>query len=129
MLRLLASTVLYVLGNAIGLVVASRVLPGFSIDFWSIVIVASIFTLIVVVITPLLIKISLKNVPQMSGGVALVAILVGLIGTSMFSEGLKITGLSTWILAPLIIWIIALIAGLVLPLFLFKKTLEKVKES
>jgi uncharacterized membrane protein YvlD (DUF360 family) len=129
MLRLLASTVLYVLGNAIGLVVASRVLPGFSIDFWSIVIVASIFTLIVVVITPLLIKISLKNVPQMSGGVALVAILVGLIGTSMFSEGLKITGLSTWILAPLIIWIIALIAGLILPLFLFKKTLEKVKES
>lgn len=65
----------------------------------------------------------------MSGGVALVAILVGLIGTSMFSEGLKITGLGTWILAPLIIWIIALIAGLVLPLFLFKKTLEKVKES
>ena len=129
MIRLLASTVLYVLGNALGLVVAAQLLPGFSIDFWSILIVAAIFTVIVVVITPLLIKISLKNVPQMSGGVALVAILVGLIGTSMFSDGLKISGLSTWILAPLIIWIIALIAGLVLPLFLFKKTMEKVKES
>ncbi|MBN69344.1 MAG: hypothetical protein CME32_08715 [Gimesia sp.] len=129
MLRLLASTVLYVLGNAIGIVVAAQLLPGFSIDFWSIVIVAAIFTLIVVVITPLLIKISIKNVPQTSGGVALVAILVGLIGTSMFSDGLKISGLTTWILAPLIIWVVALIAGLVLPLFLFKKTLEKVKES
>lgn len=129
MIRLIASTILYVLGNAIGIIVASSVLPGFSIDVLSIVIVAVIFTVIVAVITPLLIKISIKNVPQMTGGVALVAILIGLIGTSFFSDGLTIDGLNTWLLAPLIIWVVALIAGLVLPLFLFKKTLEKKKEE
>ena len=84
MVRLIASTILYVLGNAIGIVVASSVLSGFSIDILSIVIVAVVFTVIVAVITPLLIKISIKNVPQMTGGVALVAILIGLIGTNMF---------------------------------------------
>lgn len=129
MLRLIASTTLYILGNALGIIIAASVLPGFSIDILSIVIVAIVFTVIVVVITPLLVKISIKNVPQMSGGVALVAILVGLIGTSMFSDGLTISGLSTWIMAPLIIWIVALIAGLVLPLFLFKETLKEVKDS
>jgi hypothetical protein len=118
-----------VLGNAIGLLVASVVLPGFTINLLSLIVVAVIFTVIVVVATPLLVKISLKNVPQMSGGVALVATLVGLIGASMFSDGLTITGLTTWILAPLIVWLVALIAGLLLPLILFKKVLEEKREK
>ena len=87
------------------------------------------FTVIVVVATPLLVKISLKNVPQMAGGVALVATLVGLFGAAMLSDGLTITGLTTWILAPLIVWLTSLIAGLVLPLILFKKVLEKKQEA
>lgn len=129
MLRLLASTCLYVLGNAVGIVVAAAVLPGFAIDFLSVIVVAAVFSVIVVVATPLLVKISIKYVSQMAGGVALVATLVGLIGANMFSEGLTITGLETWILAPLIIWLVSLIAGLVLPLFLFRKVLEKKKEE
>ena len=125
MLRILASTCLYVLGNAIGLFVASVVLPGFTISLLSLIAAAVVFTVIVVVATPLLVKISLKNVPQLSGGVALVATLVGLIGTSIFSDGLTIDGLTTWILAPLIVWLVALIAGLLLPLILFKKVLNE----
>ena len=129
MLRILASTSLYVLGNAVGLLVAAAVLPGFKIDLWSLIAVAVVFTVIVVVATPLLIKISIKNVPQMSGGVALVATLVGLIGAAMLSDGLTITGLTTWFLAPLIVWVTSLIAGLVLPLILFKKVLEKKQDA
>ena len=129
MLRILASTCLYVLGNAIGIVVASQVLPGFTIDLWSVIVVAVVFTVVVVVMTPLLVKISIKNVPQLTGGVALVATLVGLIGASMFSDGLTIDGLTTWILAPLIVWLVALIAGLVLPLILFKKVLDEKKTT
>ena len=129
MLRILASTCLYVLGNAVGLLVASIVLPGFTINLLSLIVVAVVFTVIVVVATPLLVKISIKNVPQLSGGVALVATLVGLIGASMFSDGLTIDGLTTWILAPLIVWLVALIAGLVLPLVLFKKVLDEKKAT
>lgn len=129
MIRILASTALYVLGNAIGIVVAASLLPGFSIDVMAIILVAVVFTIIVALFTPFLVKVSMQNVPQMTGGVALIAILVGLIGTSMFSDGLSITGITTWILAPVIIWIVSLIAGLVLPLFLFKKTLQNAKKS
>jgi len=129
MLRILASTCLYVLGNAVGLLVASIVLPGFTINLLSLIVVAVVFTVIVVVATPLLVKISIKNVPQLSGGVALVATLVGLIGASMFSDGLTIDGLTTWILAPLIVWLVSLVAGLVLPLILFKKVLDERKAT
>ena len=129
MLRLLATVCLYVLGNAIGIFVASYVLEGFSINFLSLITVAVIFTVIVVVATPLLVKISLRQVPQLTGGIALVATFVGLFGATLLSDGITITGVTTWILAPLIVWLISLIAGLVLPLFLFKKTLEKHQES
>jgi len=129
MLKILASTCLYVLGNAVGLLVASMVLPGFTINFLSLIVVAVVFTVIVVVATPLLVKISIKNVPQLTGGVALLATLVGLIGASIFSDGLTINGLTTWILAPLIVWLVALIAGLLLPLVLFKKVLHEKDEK
>ena len=129
MIRLLASTCLYLIGNAVGILVASMVLPDFIIDVWSFVAVVVVFTIIVVVATPLLVKISLKNAPQLTGGIALIATLVGLIGTDLLSEGLTITGLTTWILAPLIVWLISLIAGFVLPLFMFKKALEEAKQS
>jgi uncharacterized protein YneF (UPF0154 family) len=33
--------------------------------------------------------------------------------------------MTTWILATLIVWLMALAAGLILPLFLFKKVMQK----
>lgn len=125
MLRLLITAGLYLLANAVGIVIAAAVLPGFSIDIFSIVSIVVLFTIVEVVANPLLVKISIKNLPQLSGGVALVTTLIGLIAVNYFSDGLTITGLTTWVLATLIVWLMALIAGIVLPMFLFKKGLQK----
>jgi hypothetical protein len=129
MLRLLASAAIHLLANTVGLILASILLSGFSIDGVSFVVAAILFTLTEVIAGPLITKIAFKNLPALVGGIALVTTFVGLIVTDIFSDGLSITGLSTWILAPLIIWLCALIAGLLLPLVLFKKTLEKVHSS
>jgi putative membrane protein len=73
-----------------------------------------------VIADPLLLKISIKSVPQLRGGIALVTTLVGLVITNYLSDGLTITGVAT-----LIVWLMALAAGLILPLFLFKKVMQK----
>lgn len=124
LIRLLASGCLHLLANGAGLIIATLVLPGFSIDAVSLVTVTVIFTVVEVVAGPLLISISLKNVPALTGGIALVTTLVGLLVTDTLSDGLNISGISTWVLASLIVWLCALIAGLVLPLVLFKKALD-----
>ncbi len=129
MIRLLASAVLHLLANTAGLLVAAAVLPGFSINGVAFVTAVLIFTITEVVAGPLIIKIALKNLPALVGGIALVTTLVGLIITDIFSDGLTISGLSTWVLATLIVWLGALIAGLVLPLVIFKKTLNKHREN
>jgi len=113
------------LANAVGLLVAAALLSGFHINGVAFVIAVVIFTLVEVVADPLITKVALTSVPALRGGVALVTTLVGLFVTTLISSGISINGLSTWILATLIVWLFALIATLVIPLFLFKKALQK----
>lgn len=126
MIRLLASACLHLIANAVGLIIAYMILsPEFTINATSFVTATLIFTAVEVVAGPLLISISLKNLPALTGGVALVTTFVGLLVTDTLSDGLNISGISTWIMASLIVWLCALLAGVVLPLLLFKKALDK----
>jgi putative membrane protein len=127
MVRLLASLILNLIANAVGLVVASLILSGFSISGAAFVIAVGIFTIVEVVADPFITKIALTSVPALRGGVALITTFVGLLITSLVSDGIHITGLSTWVLATLIVWLFALIATLILPLIIFKKALNKAK--
>lgn len=129
MLRFLASTTLYLLANAIGLFVASLVLDGFHINAIGFLVSLLFFTIAGVVLGPFILKMSLRYIPALSGGIALVTTFVGLFLTTLFTDGLTINGLSTWIMAPLIIWVVVLLAGILLPLVLFKKTLQKHRDQ
>lgn len=128
MIRLLASLVLNILSSAVGLFVASLILDNFEISGMAFVVAVLIYSLTEVIIDPLITKIALTSVPALRGGVALVTAFVSLSVTSLLSDGINISGISTWILATLIVWLFSLIATLVLPLVIFKKTLQKNKD-
>ena len=129
MLRFLAITVLTLLGNALGLIIASWILDGFNLTVvgftWSVI----FFTIAQLILTPFVLSMSLRYLPARRGGIALVTTFVVLWLTTLFTSGVEINGLATWILAPLIIWLVTVLAGVVLPLFIFKKTLSKVKDN
>lgn len=128
MLRFLATTVLTLLGNALGLIIASWLLEGFNLSvagfLWSVL----FFTIAQLILTPFVLSMSLRYLPALRGGIALVTTLVVLWLTTLFTSGVEIRDLTAWILAPLIIWLTTVLAGVVLPLFLFKKTLSNAKE-
>ena len=44
--------------------------------------------------------------------------------TDLVSDGLSISGLTTWVLATIIIWLVTILAAVLLPMFLFKELLE-----
>lgn len=123
MVRLFASTVVELLANCIGLLVAKWLLPGFSINLTSFLVVVAIFTAVRVILAPLIFKLSMRYARVLTGGIALVTTFAGLFVTTLLTDGLVITGLSTWVLATLIVWLFGVIASLVLPLVVFKKTL------
>ncbi len=127
MIRLLARLVLSLFANTIGLVVASLVLDGFDINGVSLVVTVLVFSATTVLAGPLLLKIALTNIPALIGGIALVTTFVGLLVADVLTDGVTIDGVSTWVLASLIVWLSSLLAGIILPVFLFKKTLEATK--
>lgn len=125
MIRLLAQLCLSFLANAVGLLAADLLLDKFSIEPLSLIFAVIIFSITTVVVGPLVLKIALKNVPALVGGIALVTTFIGLFVTNIFTDGLKINGLSTWVVASLVVWVFGLIASVLLPLVMFKKVLDK----
>jgi len=129
MLRFIATVLLTLLGNALGLIIASWLLDGFNVTaigfMWSVI----FFTIAQLILTPFVLSMSVRYLPALRGGIALVTTLVVLFLTTLFTSGVEIKDVTAWVLAPLIIWLTTVLAGVVLPLFLFKKTLSKVKEN
>ena len=82
-----------------------------------------IFTASTVILEPLITRIARQNAPYLMGGIALVTTFVGLLVTTLVTNGLSITGFATWVVAALIIWLATVVASLVLPRFLFKELL------
>ena len=129
MVRMMASTALHLLANAVGLLLARIFLTGFTFDIPSFVIAVILFSAIGVVTGPLLLKLSMKNVPALQGGVALVTTFVALWLTNLILPGFDVGGVKNLLLGTFIVWLGALIAGVFLPMFLFKKYLEEKRSN
>ena len=127
MVRMLISAAIHLLANAIGLLVAALVLDDMEIDGAAFIIAVVIFTIVEMLVEPLLLQMAERNVQALRGGVALVATFVGLVITNLVSDGLTINGAGTWILATVIVWVAAMIAGLILPVFMVKEAAENRK--
>ena len=80
-----------------------------------------IFTVVEVVIQPLITQIGVRHSRAILGSSALIATFVGLVVTTLVSDGLSISGAMTWLLATVIVWAGALVAGLILPALFVKK--------
>ncbi len=127
MIRLLIRIGLSLLGNALGLWVASLILDDMSVSGTAFVLAVVIFTVLTVVIQPLITKMAMQNAPALQGSSALVTTFVALLITELVSDGLSITGLSTWIFATVIVWFFTMIAAWLLPLFILKEARDDKK--
>ena len=129
MIRFLAQITLILLANAAGIIIATIVLSGFTINAIGFITSVVLFTTVELVFERFVAKIALRYVPALRGGIALVTTFVGLLLTNMWTSGLEIQGVSTWLLAPMIIWLTVVIMGTVLPMVLFKDILQKDDEE
>ena len=124
MIRLLISAGIRLLANAIGLLVAAAVMDGMTIDGASFVVAVLIFTAAELVFEPMLSQMARNKAQALMGSIALIVTFVGLLLTDLFSDGLQITGASTWVLATIIVWLAALLAGLLLPVIFVKRAVD-----
>lgn len=121
MIRMLISAVIYLVANAVGLLVANWLLDDVTVDGAAFLLAVVIFTVVEVVIQPLITQIAVRHSRALMGSSALVATFVGLVVTTLVSDGLSISGALTWVLATVIVWAAALVAGMILPALFVKK--------
>jgi putative membrane protein len=125
MLRLLAAGVVALLANALAIVVTAWALEDVRLDAVGFVLEVAIFTGVMLLLEPFLKKLALTHARALIGSTALMATLVALVVTVALTDGLRISGTGTWILATVLVWAIALVARLLLPLLIFKQTLAR----
>jgi len=123
-IRLIVRTLIALVANAVGLLVAAAVLDGMHMNVSGFVVGVIIFTVASALTQPFLAAQFRRSRSAALGGVSLIATFIALVVTDIFSEGFSINGVSTWIAATVIVWVAALLAGFILPFLGLKKFLE-----
>ena len=103
---------LAVAANAIALLVAAALLDGVEIDASGFVLAVVIFSIASFLITPIVTWVVIRRARALIGVVALVSTFVVLLITDLLSDGFSIEGVTDWILAVLIVWVVGLAATL-----------------
>jgi putative membrane protein len=120
MVRSLIKVALAIAGNALGLLIADVLLDRMSLSASGFIVAVLVFTVIEVIAQPLVTKLARSRAEALEGGSALVSTLVALVLTALITDGLDISGIGTWLLATIIVWIVTLLAGVILPIFFLK---------
>jgi uncharacterized membrane protein YvlD (DUF360 family) len=125
MIRLLVRTVVLLVANAVGLIVAAVLLDGMTLDAAGFIVAVVVFTVAMALMQPFLAVQLRRGGSAALGGVALIATLAALILTTLITDGLSIDGAGTWIAASVIVWAAALVAAFILPFLGLRKYLEE----
>ncbi|MCW2287517.1 phage holin family protein [Leucobacter luti] len=125
LLQLLAQIVL----GAIALIVIHIALPGVTLHVAGFFIALGVFTLAHALLGPFVLSIAQRYAAPLAGGVGLVATLLALWVATLFQGGIEIHGVDSWVLAPIIVWVITALGGWLIMAFWIDKRLAKRKAA
>lgn len=121
MIRFLLRIAVFLGSSAIGLLVASMIVPGVTLRPLGFLTAVVIFTVAQAILSPFFLKMASRYASAFLGGIGLVSTLAALILASLFSSGISIRGIGSWIAATVLVWLVTAIATLVLPALVLKK--------
>ncbi|KRD06902.1 hypothetical protein ASE48_13230 [Mycobacterium sp. Root265] len=121
MIRFLLRIAVFLGSSAIGLLVASLLVPGVTLRPLGFLTAVVIFTVAQAILSPFFLKMASRYASAFLGGIGLVSTLAALVLASLFSSGISIRGIGSWIAATVIVWLVTAIATLVLPVLVLKK--------
>jgi uncharacterized membrane protein YvlD (DUF360 family) len=128
MVRFLVATLISVLASAVGIIVAAAVLDDMTIDASGFIVAVLIFTAVNALATPFLANVARKGATALLGAVALISTMVALIVThAVVESGFSIHGLSTWVIASVIVWLAGLVAAILIPVLLVKAGVQSAR--
>ncbi|MGK2904674.1 MAG: phage holin family protein [Mycobacterium sp.] len=121
MIRFLLRIAVFLASSAIGLLVASWIVPGVTLRPLGFMTAVVIFTVAQGILSPFFLKMASRYASAFLGGIGLVSTLAALVLAAQFSSGISIRGIGSWIAATVLVWLVTAVATLVLPMLVLKK--------
>lgn len=121
MKRMLVRVALFLGSVAVALLVAWLLLGAdFRVTVLGFLTAVIVFSVTQVAVSPVVDKLARRYAEPLLGGVGLISTFIALLVATLLSGGLRIHGVSTWIAATLIVWLVTALATLVVPRLLAK---------
>ena len=120
MVLLLLHAAIFLGSAALGLLAAAWLVPGVSVSANGFIVAVVLFALAQAILSPFILKMASRYAAAFLGGIGLVSTLVALILTSIFTDGLRIEGLGSWVWATLVVWLVTAVATMLLPLLVLR---------
>lgn len=121
MIHFMIRAAIFLATAALGLLAAALILPDFQLSLSGLLVAIIVFALAQSILAPFIFKVARRYAPALVGGIGLVSTFVALLISSLVGDGLAITGIGTWILGTLIVWLVTALGAWLLPLIAFKK--------
>lgn len=121
MKRMMVRVALFLGSVAVALLVAWLLLGAdFRVTVLGFLTAVIVFSVAQVAVSPVVDKLARRYAEPLLGGVGLISTFIALLVATLLSGGLRIHGVSTWIAATLIVWLVTALATLVVPRLLAK---------
>ncbi len=106
--KFLLSWILGLGANAIALILAGLIFSGFDLSVNGFIIALIVFALLSAFLPWLILKVLLRHAGSLIALSGLLATFLSLVITTLFTGGLEIDGIGTWVGATLLIWIVSM---------------------
>lgn len=127
MIRFLLHVVINLATSAIGLLIASWLIPGVTLQPAGFIVAVLVFALAQGLLGPFVFNMARQYASPILGGIGLVTTLIALLIASFFDGGLQIRGVSAWVLGTLVVWIVTALGGWILGAIFLKRRIEQRK--
>ncbi|MFT4136255.1 hypothetical protein [Microbacterium sp.] len=122
-------TLVFLLSAALGLVAADLLLSGFHIEWahwWGFLLCAVIFAVLQGVLTPWITTVAQRSAPALLGGIGIVSTFAALLIVVLLPiDGIRITDAMSWILGPVVVWVVTALATVLLPVLFLRREVRE----
>lgn len=129
MIRFLLNLAIHVVTAAVALLVAGWLVPGVQLHLAGFVVAVLVFSAAQAILGPFVFSLARKYASAVLGGIGIVSTLLALWVATLFPDGLRITGVTAWVVTPLVVWIITALGTWIAGIFIIDRWWNRRKDA
>lgn len=125
MIRFLLNVVIQLVMAIVALLVAAWIVPGVHAEPAGFIVAVVVFTVAQAILSPFIFNVARRYASAILGGIGLVSTLLALWVATLFPGGLRIEGVTAWVITPLVVWLITALGTWILGFLVIHRWWER----